>query len=48
MDSNNDDDAFKHFCVKNLIEFNNETDDAKKAHFQRKINAEMYHEACAR
>lgn len=48
MESNKDVDAFNHFCMKNLFEFNAENDELKKAHLQRKINVQMYHEACAR
>lgn len=48
MELNSDDDGFGGFCAKNLIEFNNETDEMKRAHILRKVNVEMYHEACAR
>lgn len=49
MELNDDNAAFSRFCVKNLLELKNVTDDdMKKAHLQRKINVQMYHEACAR
>lgn len=46
--SSDDDGAFRRFSVKNLLEFNDETDELEKAHLQRKLNVEMYHAACTR
>lgn len=48
MGSNEDGDAFGYFCEKDLLDFHYETDGMKKAHLQRKVNVQMYHEACAR
>lgn len=48
MESIGDGDEFSGFGTGNLIEFNNEMDDLNRAHIQRKINVEMYHQACAR
>lgn len=48
MESNSDGNGFSGFCAKNLIEFNKETDEMRRAHIQRKVNVEVYHEACAR